>query len=116
MGFYLSRQRDFKDDCLYIEIANGGQKNAGIDILTPRYTHECKNFIDPRDAVRLALEMYKRWQLDYHDEIKRLRIVDTAKIFVLDFDQRGANFATGWADKIYTTMTKCNKCNITMGN
>jgi len=75
MGFFISRQRDGLDNCLYIEIVCGGPKHAGKDILPFKYNSDCdgKNLVSPIDAVAAAERIYKRWQLDYHDEEKRLQ-------------------------------------------
>jgi hypothetical protein len=116
MGYYLSRQRDFKDNCLYVEISCTGSKNAGVDVLTARFPMEGKNYVDPRDAVRLAEDMYRLWDRQYGDETKRLRIVGIETPLYYDFTTKGLDAAKTWADRIFANMTKCASCGKAMGN
>jgi hypothetical protein len=117
MGFFVSRQRDFKSNFLVVEIAAGGPKKAGPDILTARYAGEQKNLVDPRDALNVAERIYKLWERDYWDEKKYLKIiVDSQNIYMLDFSPKGLAVAQAWADKVYATMEKCGSCKRMMGN
>lgn len=116
MSFFLSRQRDAKDNCLYIEISVSGKKGAGVDVLTPRYPGELKNLVDPRDAINLAEKMAELWEKDYFDERKKLRIVGTSPIQTFDLDSKGITKAKLWADKTFAGMKKCGHCNKAMGN
>lgn len=116
MAVYLTRQRDFKDGCLYIELAVGGPSKAGKDILTPRYYGEKMNLVDPRDAVRLAETIFKKWDKDYGDETKRLRIVGINPIITFDMTAKGIIGAKNWAEKLSAAMKKCAACNKIMGN
>lgn len=115
MGYFISRQRDFKDNTLYIEIAVG-KKNAGIDVLTLRYPGEQKNLVDPRDAVNIAENIVKRWERDYGDEKKMLRIVGMPQPLVYDTSAKGIAAAKVWASKVFNSMTKCAACTKAMGN
>lgn len=116
MGYHLSRQRDFNDNCLYLEIASGGPKKAGPDVLTIRYPGEGKNLVDPRDAINNAAAIYKLWERDYGDETKRLRVVGEAKPLVYDCTPKGFAAAKLWADKAFANMAKCGSCSKAMGN
>ena len=117
MGFFISRQRDGLDNCLYIEIVCGGPKHAGKDILPFKYNSDCdgKNLVSPIDAVAAAERIYKRWQLDYHDEEKRLRIIDDKAKHVFEFDAKGLTSAKSWANKVYASMDKCKHCGTILG-
>lgn len=116
MSFFISRQREFKNNQLFVEIAVGGKKNAGEDLLTKRYESEQKNLVDPRDSVNVAERIYKKWQLDYHDEKKQLKIVGKDFCDVYEFDPKGLKSARDWANKTFASMTKCGACNKAMGN
>jgi hypothetical protein len=117
VSFFISRQRDWTQNALYVEISVG-KKNAGKDILPVRYKEEGegKNLVDPRDAVNIATKIYKRWNLDYSDELKRLRIIDGANRTVLEFSPKGISTAEHWAEKTFTTMEKCAQCSKPIGN
>ena len=122
MGFKISRQRYAHDNCLYVEIAVGS-KNEGKDILPTRYQKqgEGKNLVDPRDAVRLAKELVKRWNLDYADETKKLSVVglvdkDGKPIkFVADFSDKDMMQVARWAETTYSGMSKCSGCQRAIG-
>jgi hypothetical protein len=116
VGYNITRQRDYNDGCLFVEIAVGGPKNAGPDILTARYAGEQKNLVDPRDAVNIAEQIFKRWDKDYGDETKRLRIVGLEQPLVFDFSTKGIAAAKAWADRVFATMAKCCYCGKAMGN
>jgi hypothetical protein len=118
MGFYISRCRPSKDNCLYVEIANGGKTKACQDMLPEKYEGEQKNLVSPIDAVNTSIKIYKKWQIDYHDEQKKLKIIDKGfaggeKIF--DFDKSGIGSALKWADVISKTMKKCGHCKRLLG-
>lgn len=115
MGYFISRQRDFKDNTLYVEVAVG-KAHAGPDILTSRYNNEQKNLVDPRDAIKIAEEIYRRWDRDYGDEKKKLRIVGIPTTLVYEFSTMGVAAAKTWADRIYHSMAKCGACGKAMGN
>lgn len=116
MGYFVSRQRDFKDSGLYVEIAVGGKVKAGEDILTARYTGEQKNLVDPRDAVNVSEQIFRHWDRDYGDEKKQLRIVGIETPLVFEFSTRGVAAAKTWADRIFANMAKCGNCHKAMGN
>ena len=116
MGYFLSRQRDYTDNCLYVEVCCGGSKKAGKDILTTRFPAENKNYTDPRDAIRLAEELYRQWEHQYADEQKKLRIVGTNATLIFDFTTKGVAAAKTWADRVFATMEKCGACQKPMGN
>ena len=104
------------DNNLYIELNCGGSKKAGMDILPFKFYGEGKNLVDPRDAVRLAVDIYESWNLVYHDEKKMLKIVSDDKIQLFDFDKKGIAAATRWAEKIFERMKKCGFCDKPMLN
>lgn len=116
MGYFVSRQRDFKNNSLYVEIAAGGKAKAGADFLTVRYSGEQKNLIDPRDAVNIAENIFKAWDRDYGDEKKKLRIVGLPTTLEYEFSPKGIDAAKSWADKIFESMKKCGHCGKAMGN
>ena len=116
MGYHISRQRDFKSNCLFVEIAVGGKTKAGPDVLTARYPQEQKTYIDPRDTINIAEAIFQKWDRDYADEIKKLRIVGIENPLTYDFTPKGIAAAKMWADRIFANMSKCNACGKPMGN
>ena len=103
MAFFVSRQRDNVDGRLYVEIACGGSKKAGADTLATRYDGEGKNLVSPKDAVNVAERIHKKWDNDYPDERKNLRIVglsNTNGSICFDFSSADMGKAQVWADKM----------------
>jgi hypothetical protein len=116
---FVSRQRDAKDNLLFLEIVCGGPSKAGADILPFRYKDkgEGKNLVSPIDAVLCAERIYKAWQNDYPDENKQLRIVnDGPKPIVYDCGPKGFIAAKKWAADVYSSMEKCGGCKKPMGS
>jgi hypothetical protein len=116
---FVSRQRDAKDNCLWIEVVAGGPSKAGPDILPARYAKlgEQKNFVNPQISIEAAEKIYKAWSLDYADENKRLRIVNAGpNPIVYNCDAKGFAAAKKWADKTLADMEKCGNCKKPMGN
>lgn len=118
MSFKLTRQRDAKDNRLFVEIACGGPKSSGPDVLTDRYVllGEGKNLINPKDAVNIAERVHKKWHMDYPDENKALRIVGIENPLEFSFTKQGIADAHKWADKVVSEMSKCGNCDRVMGS
>lgn len=118
MAFKVSRQRDGESNRLFVEIAIGGSKNAGPDVLADKYAHlgEGKNLVNPKDAANVAERIYKKWHLDYSDENKFVRVVNKDNP-TLEFDCSAKGFAElqKWADQVIKTMDNCNSCGRVMG-
>jgi hypothetical protein len=117
MGYHISRQRSFDDNSLYLEIATA-KKHIGVDILTPRYHGENKTYVNPVDAIRLAIDIVKQWDKDYGDERKRLKVVGPTTPLIYECTQKGFDAATEWAKRTLADMKKCgNKtCGKVMGS
>jgi hypothetical protein len=115
MGFFVSRQRCYDlQKQLAIEIADGS-KSAGKDILPFKFKGEGKNFLDPRDAVRNVLNIYKQWTgVGGTDEIVELHInhENGGKFF---FDKKGIDYLNKWAEKMFSTLDKCGSCSGLLG-
>lgn len=118
MGYYISRCRPSTDNCLYVEIATGGKTKACEDMLPAKYEGEQKNLVSPIDAVNVCIKIQKKWELDYHDEQKKLKIVDnhfTAGEQVFNFDKKGIYKAMIWATEVAKAMKKCHNCKRLLG-
>lgn len=113
-GFYVSRQRYHPSNELAVEIAVGGQKNSGPDKLDTKYVGENKNFKDPRDAVNIAIRIYKQWMTDRNiNERVLLNVVDD-RGGKFNFDRKGMSDAKIWAENCYKRMDKCSNCSCLM--
>lgn len=116
MSYFVSRQRSYPDNLLFVEIAIGGASKAGKDILPLKYPGENKNLVSPKDAFNIAHAILIKWDRDYADEKKKLKITGSAGSIVYDFTPKGIAAAKLWADKILASIEKCGACNKVMGN
>lgn len=118
MAFYISRQRNFKDNRLYVEVCTIGKSKSSPDKLNVRYEKlgENKLLVDPRDSINAAERIYKQWHLDYHDEGKQLKIIGRDFCNIYEFNAQGLKSARDWANKAFVNMTKCGSCNKAMGS
>lgn len=117
-GFFVSRQRYYQDNNLYVEIASGGRKKASPDLLSIRYPEEQKSYKYPSDALKVAVRVYKKWYRQYNtDENIRLSIVDE-KLgnLILRFDERDLKHAERWAGEAFKNLVRCEWCNRPLGN
>lgn len=115
MAYYVSRQRYYPSQELAIEIAPG-RKNAGKDILSFKYDGEDKNLVDPRDAVNIAIRIYKQWDL-YQSLTEKVYLNIThpgGGKFTLD--KTGIVKAQKWAEKEYQNSAKCGACQRLLGS
>lgn len=116
MSYFISRQRSYPDNLLFVEIAIGGPSKAGKDILPVKYHGENKNLLSPKDAFNIAHAILIRWDRDYADEKKKLKIVGPINTVIYDFTTKGIAAAKLWADKALASIEKCGACNKVMGN
>lgn len=120
MAFYISRQRYYEQDQLVVEIACGGIKKAGKDILTKKFDGEQKNLVDPRDAHSIAAKIIPKWDATYSDEKKLIALVNAdGKGSVKYYDpsnSRDMEKFKKWSEDTFSSMKKCSSCQKGMGN
>ena len=120
MGLYVSRQRYYDDNQLAVEIANGGSKFAGKDILPIKFAGEGKNLVSPIDAMNVSLRIIEEWNNAYWDEKKLLSIVNAdgkgTKSYIDPHSKKDLEKLERWAQSTYKNMAKCCACQKPISN
>jgi hypothetical protein len=120
MGFFVSRQRRYEDNRLLVEIASGGSKFAGKDILPFKFVSEGKNLVSPIDAVNVAIRIVEEWHQIYWDEPKNVLLVnadgkDSKQLFD-PHSKKDIEKLERWAQSTFKSMTTCCACQRPIGN
>jgi hypothetical protein len=120
MGLFISRQRYYEDNQLALEIANGGSKFAGKDILPKLFNKENGNYISPVDAVNIAIDIINQWDIKYHDENKKIALVNGdgkgTKVYFDPHSKKDIERLERWAQMTFKNMAKCCNCQRPIGN
>lgn len=120
MGFHISRQRHYENNQLCVEIAVGGSKYAGKDILPIKFNGEQKNLVSPADAINVAIRIIDEWNLSYFDEPKMIALVNADgkgnRIYFDPNNKKDISILQQWADKTLKSMSKCASCQKPIGN
>jgi hypothetical protein len=120
MSVYVSRQRYFDDNRLAVELACGGSKYSGKDILPVKFGGEGRNLVSPIDAVNVAIRIIDEWNLTYFDENKSIALVNAdgkgIKIYYNPHDKKDLSLLQQWATKAFNSMKKCGNCQKPISN
>lgn len=112
MGFFISRQRESKNDTLYVEIAVG-KSNAGTDILKTRYMEagESKNLYSPIEAAIKSIRIMEMWNKELPEEAKRFRVIlDKNDHLSFNYSPKDISKLNEWAETTYNKLDKCIQC------
>lgn len=108
--WFVSRQCYWSaDDPYVVEIAGGGLDYANPDMYSPKYPGEGKEYTDPREAAKVALDIAKRWKLDEPDKDIGVAHGHTGG-FTMPFEPAGEAEIQAWAEKAYDRLPKCDMC------
>jgi hypothetical protein len=66
--FTVTRQRQWPEGCLVVEISQGGIDYTNPGALSQKYPNEFETFTGMTPAVQAAIEIYKNWKHDEPDE------------------------------------------------
>jgi|SRR5271166_946011 len=124
MGFKITRQRYHEENNgqgqLAVEVCSG-TKFVGEDVLTTRYKDlgESKYLVSPIDAVNCAVRIMKKWNLDYHDELKKLSFVNVDGQGSKHYFDINSKYEVAQLEKLATqimnSMSKCGSCQRPLG-
>lgn len=65
----VTRQRQWPDGDLVVEISYGGYDYTNPGQLVRKYDGECEEFADPREAVETGIRVAQAWQNDTAEEV-----------------------------------------------
>jgi hypothetical protein len=115
----VTRQRQWPDGDLVVEISAGSGDYTNPGALVERYNGEFEEFADPREAVSTAIAIAQAWQKDQPDEEIGIAHGATGG-YTMPFSGEPLTeevFADlrAWAEKQYEKLPKCDQCGEVMG-
>jgi hypothetical protein len=109
MKYFVSRQCYWPDGKLVVEIATGGLDYANPDMVCSKYPGEGREYDDPREAAKVAIEIAKQWRKDKPG--KRISVAyGCTSGYTLPFEPSAKNKVVKWANETYEKLPKCDQC------
>jgi len=108
MSFFVSRQCIWPEGILYVEISPHGIDHASADMLGVKFPGEGKEYVDPREAVRVAIEICNAWRKTTKTDGKRPSIALVVPMSMPEpytYKQ-----IRKWADQAWERLVKCPRC------
>lgn len=109
MPYTVTRQLQWPDRYLMVEISDGGFDYVNPDMLSPKYDGEGETFEDPRDAMDAAIEIFNRWRADAPGEDICIGYGNTLG-YTMPFEASSVPEIKEWAQKEYDALPKCDRC------
>lgn len=112
----VTRQMPFCGDWCIVEISAGSLDYANPDMYCPKYPGECEEYLDPREAVEVAIKIALAWQQDEGNTDDAICIGRGGTGgYTLPFDPHPLDEETfadfrQWASGLYEKMEKCERC------
>lgn len=120
MKFFVSRQVEFPDGDMVVEIAQGGSDYANADMLSPMWASlgEGKEFTDPRAAVEAAINVRDMWK-SVRDSVEREGEIHISfgctMGFTLPLTRMSDDELKSKADTLFDKLPKCAQCGDLLG-
>jgi len=92
-----------------VEISGGGLDYTNPDALSPKYPGEFDSFKDPREAVKIALEIAELWHVDDPTSDIQVGYGSTGGM-TMPFDESTEIEIIKWAEERYKELLKCPQC------
>lgn len=114
----VSRQHQWPDGDLVVEISAGGLDYCNPDAFCAKYPGELQEYTDPREAVETAMSIALAWQPETKAEVHIA--VGATGGFTMPFegesltDETFARLAK-WAEEQYEKLDKCAQCGDLLG-
>jgi hypothetical protein len=112
MPYAVTRQSYWPDGQLAVEVAGGGLDYCNPDALVAKYPGEFEEFLDPRKAVKTAIEICRKWRADLKGTRQgwpTVRVGYTGG-FTIPFEEGTFAHARAWAEKEWESLAKCTRC------
>lgn len=111
MPFYVTRQRSWPDGTLYVEVESGGADSSSPGMLVAKYPGEMREYDNPQDAAKAAIEIRRLWQADEPDESILIAMGTTGGgLVVQDPADYSDRHVMEWADRALDDMEQCPHC------
>lgn len=109
--YAVTRQRQWPGGTHIVEIACEGLDYSGSDALAQKYPGEFSQHEDPRDAARVALDIWRAWKEDRPMDDPRLIAAYGCDLFLhTDSDFLTPQELAEWAEAEYDGLEKCPVC------
>lgn len=109
MPYTITRQCQWPEGNLMVEISYGGIDYCNPDALIKEYDGEFKEFEDPREALKVAFSIRDKWKKDSGEEIS-IGVGYTGGM-TMPFEPSSDDELIEWAEKEYEKLEKCPICN-----
>lgn len=100
--YTVTRQSYWPDGDPVVEVAVGGIDFVNPDALVAKYPGEFKSFWDPRQAIKVAIEICQQWRED--GEPKAQLAIGNTGGFTIPFEPTTFEKAIKWAEEEYETL------------
>ncbi len=112
--WFVSRQRNWPDGDLVVEIAAGGLDYSNPGMLVSKYSGEGQEYTDPREAVEAAIKIATAWRKDAPKEEIGIAHGSTGG-WTMPFEGEPLTDETfkelrEWADAAWESQPKCDVC------
>jgi len=108
MTYCITRQKQWPDGNLVVEVNEGGLDFANPDALVAKYKGEMTEFEDPREAVEFAIKIQEAWAKDSMEKIA-IGYGNTLG-FTSPFSPSEKKEIEAWAEKEFEALPKCPEC------
>ncbi len=115
--YVVTRQRQWPEGELVVEISEGGIDYTNPDALSAKFEREFEEIMDPREAVEVAINIAEDWQasldknLKTNKERKMVGIAHGATGgFTMPFEPTETEELIKWAEETYRKLPKCDEC------
>lgn len=104
----VTRQIQWPEGTPIVEISAGGIDYCNPDTLSPQYKGELEEFADPREAVKVAIEICRAWRRG--GEKKACVGIGATGGMTMPFEATTFKNAEGWAEECWESLEKCEWC------
>lgn len=116
--WFVSRQVQWPDGDQVVEISKGSIDYSNPGMLVTKYRGEGEEYIDPREAVRVAIEIAQAWAKDQPRPVFIGRGCTGGMTIPFDPEELTEEVFVEyreWANKTATTLPECDQCGELLG-
>ena len=115
--FNVTRQCQWPEGTLMVEVCAGSLDYANPGMLTPRFASlgEGCEFSDPREAVNAAVQIRDAWKREQEAGAEILLGYGATGGMTMPFDACSDEDARAWADDAWEKLPKCDHCGEALG-
>ena len=108
MSYTVSRQKQWPNGDPVVEVSEGGIDYCNPDALVSAYEGEFQEYRDPREAVKVAINICRAWRKD--GEKKASVGVGCTGGMTMPFEMCSFKNAEAWAKERWKELEKCPVC------